>query len=52
MKTTIEEIIERIGNVLNQADGKEVAEIANMVLGTKFTYLEDGVFNEDEDYDT
>lgn len=54
MKRTIsgDELIQEITEVLRQGDGEFIEDIANRVLVTQVTYLEDGFFTqevEDED---
>ncbi len=43
---TADEVINDIAEVLRQADGKFIEEIANKVLTNKVKYLTDSVFEE------
>jgi len=46
---TADEVIQEIADVLGEADGEFIAKIANLVLTNKVCYIEDSIFEvEDE----
>jgi hypothetical protein len=48
MQKTADEIIKQIVDVLAEADGETIADIANKLTGKKIQYLEDSFFWEYE----
>ena len=46
---TADEVIEEITEILNEGDGKFIAEIANQVLVPRVTYIGDSMFVQEID---
>ena len=49
IKVSSEEVVKQVAEVLAQADGEFIQDIANAVLGNKVIYREDSLFDLAED---